>query len=163
MAEYFIEHLVKRNATFGTYLKKAALILLPVLGLFLMPFLGMLGPLLVVVLVMVDMYFLRRLDLEYEYVFYNGDLEIDKVMGKEARKHLLSTSIKEMDVLAPTGAQEVLGYQHLKAIDYSTCTPGNQTYEMVIVKGSEKVRIVFEPNEAMLKAMKDLAPRKVIF
>ena len=163
MTEYLIEHLVKRNPTMGTYLKKAALISLPVLGLLLMPLLGMFGPLVVVILIMVDMFFFKRLDLEYEYVFYNGDLEIDKVMGREARKHLLSVNIKEIDVLAPTGAQEVLGYQHLKAIDYSTCTQGNQTYEMVIPKGAEKVRIIFEPNEAMLKAMKDLAPRKVVF
>ena len=163
MTEYLIEHLVKRNPTTGTYLKKAALIALPVLGLLLMPVLGMFGPIVVVILIMVDMYFFKRLDLEYEYVFYNGDLDIDKVMGREARKHLLSVNIKEMDVLAPTGAQEVLGYQHLKAIDYSTCTPGNRTYEMVVPKGGEKVRIIFEPNEAMLKAMKDMVPRKVIF
>ena len=163
MAEYFIEQLVKKQATFGTYLKKAGLLLLPILGLLLTPFLAAFGPLLVVVLVMLDVYLFKRLDLEYEYVFYNGDLDIDKVMGKEARKHLLTTSIKDAIVVAPTGAQEVLGYQHLKAINYSTCVPGNKTYELITTKGSDKVRIIFEPNEAMLKAMKDIAPKKVFF
>ncbi len=161
MGDYFIEQLVKRNATVGTILAKAALILVTVLSLFVM-LLFPLGIWLTIILVVVDVFLFKRMDVEYEYSFYNGELDIDKVMAKESRKRQFSTTIKDMDLLAPTGAQELLGYQRLKAVDYSTRTAGSQTYEMVTFKGGEKVRMIFEPNEEMLNAMRDLAPRKVV-
>lgn len=156
MGDYFIEQLVKRNTTIGNTLAKVALILVTVLSL-------VVGIWLTIILVIVDMFLFKRMDVEYEYSFYNGDLDIDKVIAKESRKKQFSTNIKDMDLLAPSGAQELLGYQRLKVIDYSTRTAGNRTYEMVTSKDGEKVRVVFEPNEEMLNAMRDLAPRKVIF
>ena len=98
MGDYFIEQLVKRNATIGTILAKAALILVTVLSLFVM-LLFPLGIWLTIILVVVDVFLFKRMDVEYEYSFYNGELDIDKVMAKESRKRQFSMTIKDMDLL----------------------------------------------------------------
>ena len=109
-----------------------------------------------------DVFLFGRMNVEYEYVYYEGDLDIDRITNKSSRKKMFTASVKDMDVIAPTNSQELLGYQHLKVIDYSTGEAGNKTYELVTKKGSEKVRVRFEPKEEMLEAMKSIAPRKVI-
>ena len=163
MTDNFIEQLVKRRATLGTSIKKAGLIFLTlfviVLVLRLLPSALLLA---VALTVGLDVFLFGRMNIEYEYVYYEGDLDIDRIVNKSRRKKMFSVSVKDMDVIAPTNAQELLGYQHLKVVDYSTGEAGNKTYELVTKKGSDKIRVRFEPNEKMLEAMKNIAPRKVI-
>ena len=162
MTDFLIEQLVKKNATAKDNLKKTGLFLvtaLSVLLVFIIPY----AVWVTMILVIVDYILIRRMDVEYEYIYYNGDLDIDKIMNKESRKRVFSTKMDDVIVIAPSGTQEVLGYEILKAIDLSTCTPGNKTYELVTTFKGEKVRVIFEPNEKMLEAMKNDAPRKVHF
>lgn len=157
-----IEQLVKRKNTFDVLLKKVGLILATiVVSIASLMFLSSFAILIIAGVIALDVFLFNRMNIEYEYVFFNGSLDIDRIANKASRKRLFSTDLKEAVVVAPTGAQEVLGYQHVKAKDFSTRTPENKTYEMVVPQGSEKIRIIFEPNEEMLQAMKDIAPRKV--
>ncbi len=162
MAEQYIEQLVKRSVTMGTKIKKVGLITFTVLCVGSILIYPPVGFFLTIVAVLLDMFLFKRMDIEYEYIFISGDLYIDRIAGKSTRKRFFSVDVKDMVVLAPSKAPELAGYQHLKALNYSTCTEGNKTYEMVAPKGSEKVRIIFEPNEELLRAMRDIAPRKVV-
>src|SRR5699024_2666160 len=74
----------------------------------LMPFL-LIVPVLLIVL---DYFMFRRLDLEYEYLYVNGDLDIDKIMGKQKRKRIFSMNISELELLAPMGAGELNQYRN---------------------------------------------------
>lgn len=162
MTDFLIEQLVKKNPTAKDNLKKTGLVAvtaLSVLLIFIFPY----AIWLTMILVILDFILIRRMDVEYEYIYFNGDLDIDKIMNKESRKRVFSTNIKEMEVIAPSGSQEVLGCQHIKAIDLSTCNPESKTYEMVTSFKGERVRLIFEPDEKMLNAMRDMAPRKVHF
>lgn len=164
MAEQYIEQLVKRSVTTGTKLKKGGLIAFTALCVVSILFYQPVGFFMTIVAVAIDMFLFKRLDIEYEYVFISGDLHIDRIAGKSTRRRFFSVDIKDIVVVAPSNAPELMGYQHLKVINYSSCTPGNKTYEMVAPapKGSEKICIIFEPNEDLLKAMRDMAPRKVV-
>lgn len=163
MTDNFIELLVKRRATLGTKMKKAALIVLTlVLIVVTLRFFPSALLLVAALMIGLDVFLFGRMNIEYEYVFYEGELQIDRIVNKASRKKIMAVDVKEVDVIAPTNAQELLGYQHLKMKDYSTCQPENKTYEFVIKEGSDKVRVRFEPNEKMLNAMKNIAPRKVI-
>ena len=158
-----IEQLVKKSNTLEATLKKVGLVVATVVvavASFL--YIPSFSLLLTAGMIALDVFLFNRMNIEYEYVFFNGALDIDRIANKASRKRLYSTDLKEAIIVAPTGAQELLGYQHVKEKDFSTCTPGNRTYEMVVPQGSEKIRIVFEPNEQMLQAMRDIAPRKVI-
>lgn len=163
MREFMTEQLVKKKTTATDVLIKAGLILLTAASL-LFFHLHTIVSIIFIVLVFLDIYMFRRLDVEYEYVYFDGDVDIAKIMNKQSRKDLFSCNIKEdMDIIAPTESPELQRYQDLKTLDYSTKNPGNKTYTMVTLYKGQKVKVIFEPNEKMLNGMRDTAPRKVIF
>lgn len=162
MNEFLIEQLVKRNQTIATTLKKAGLIAVTVLSAFLTLAIPILT-VVTVILIFVDSFLFKRMNVEYEYVYFNGDLDIDKIMNMQSRKKQFSTNIKEMEVIAPSGSPELHSYQRLKTLDFSTLNPEDKVYEMVTSFKGETVRVLFNPNEKILNEMKNMAPRKVFF
>ena len=56
----------------------------------------------------------KNRNLEYEYVFYNGSIDVDKIVAKKFRKRLISTDLHAVEVIAPTGSLEVQQYRKLK-------------------------------------------------
>lgn len=42
-----------------------------------------------VIMVVVDIVLFKRFDLEFEYLYVNGDLDIDKIMAKQKEKECL--------------------------------------------------------------------------
>ena len=160
MNEFLTEQLVKRRKTVVTTLKKIGLLIVTVAS----PILGLMNPMFVwltAILIGVDIFLFKRMNLEFEYIYYNGELDIDKIVNMQSRKRVFSTNTKDLEVLAPTGSVELHPYQRLKVMDYSTKNPADKSYEMVTVFKGEMVRVIFNPNEAILNGMKNMAPRKV--
>lgn len=161
MSDFYTEQLVKRKTTGGTVLAKAGLIALTVVAAALIPVLPF-GIIIAAAMVALDIFMFRGMDLEYEYLYVNGDLDIDKVMAKSKRKRIFSTNIEELELLAPTGSSELRLIQVQKTYNYSTMVQGNQTYELIVIQKGQKVKVIFEPNETILNGFQMLAPRKVI-
>ena len=162
MNDFYTEHLIKQKPTAKTMAIKAALIALCVvsaLAMFVIPF----GYFITVIVIFVVVTIFKRFDLEFEYLYINGDLDIDKIMNMQSRKKQFSTNIKEMEIIAPSGSAELHPYQRLKTLDYSTLNPEDKVYEMVTSFKGETVRVLFNPNEKILNEMKNMAPRKVFF
>ena len=163
MTEFMTEQLVKRNKTIKDTLLKVLIVTVTTLlapMILVMPSLF----LLLIIIIVVDVYLFQRMNVEYEYLYFNGDLDIDKIINKQSRKRKFQTNIKEdMDFMAPTGAPELYRFQNLKKLDFSTKTPENKTYTMIALHKGQKVQVIFEPNEEILKGIRDLAPRKIIF
>lgn len=60
-------------------------------------------------------------DLEFEYLFVNGELDIDKIMAKSKRKRVKSLNITECDIMAPLNSHRMDYYnsnQKLKVQDF---------------------------------------------
>ena len=162
MNEFLTEQLVKRSKTTATTMKKAGLIAVTVLSVLF----GFVHPMLVwvtTILVVVDIFLFKRMNVEFEYVYFNGDLDIDKIMDMQSRKKVFSANIKEMEVIAPTGSVGLHPYQRTKTLDFSTHNPEDKAYEMVTLFKGETVKVIFNPNEKILNGMKNMAPRKVFF
>lgn len=160
MNEYLIEQLVKRRETSATTVKKAGMLAVTVLSASLILF----HPMLIwvtVILGVVDSFLFKRLNLEFEYIYFNGDIDIDKIMSMQSRKRVFSSNITEMEVIAWSGSVELQQYQRYKVLDFSTQNPDDKLYEMVIKFKGEPVRVLFNPNEKILDEMKNMAPRKV--
>ena len=159
MGENYTEQMVRQNATAQTKVKRLALIAgfsVMITATFAIP---MLFPLTFAYALFL-IYIWKRFDLEYEYIYYNGDIDIDVIKGKIKRKRMFSVNAKTLEVMAPTGSIELQQFSNLKLYDCSTNT-GNKTYEMVFMKGDRKVRVIFEPNESIVQGMRLFAPRKV--
>ena len=162
MNEFLTEQLVKQKQTMATTVKKIGLIAVTALTF---PLGVLVHPLMVwvtVILVVVDIFLFRRMNLEFEYVYFNGDLDIDKIMNMQSRKRVLSVNIKDVEIVAPMGDSQLHAFERMKALDYSTNNPQDKTYVMVASFKGETVKVLFNPNEKILKGMQYLAPRKVI-
>ena len=164
MNEFLTEQLVKQRQTSTTLLKKAGLI---AVTLFTLPLTVLLQqPLLIwvtIILIAVDVFLFKRMNLEFEYVYFNGDLDIDKIMDMQSRKRVFSVNMKDVELVAPVGDSQLHAFERMKAFDYSTNNPQDKTYVMIASFKGQTVKVLFNPNEKILKGMQYLAPRKVVF
>ena len=161
MSDYYTEQLVKKQAGIKDIVIKAALVavtIVSVLIVFLFPF-GIILPVLAVIL---DVLMFRRLNVEYEYLFVNGDLDIDKIMNKSKRKRVFSMNVSDLEMLAPADAVELRQYQNAKVYDYSSGTGQARVYALITANQGEVKKILFEPNETIVEGFFLMAPRKVI-
>lgn len=161
MSDFYTEQLVKKRTTMKDIFIKAlmvALTIVSVLVVFLFPF-GIIFP---VVMVAADVFVFKRMNVEYEYLFVNGDLDIDKIMDKAKRKRIFSTNVNDVEMLAPINASELTQHQGAKVFDYSTNNEGARVYALIVIDHGQKKKILFEPNETIVEGFSMLAPRKVI-
>lgn len=162
MNEFYMEQLVPRK----TPVKKDALIRNICLGLTVamigLTFLIGLFIIGAIVMIVIDVMLMKNSDVEYEYLYLNGDLDIDKVIAKQKRKHVYSLSVHDVIVIAPADSPEMRPYQGVKTMDYSSGIMSASVYKAVVGKDGTKEAILFEPNESLLNGMKMMAPRKVI-
>ncbi len=108
-------------------------------------------------------------DEEYEYIFLNGELDFARIVGKKKRVELLSVSMKEVELVAPVHSEKLAPYRnpdgaHYHAKDFSSAFSSHQErmYEMICRTEEQAYRITFEPNEKLLEAMWQAAPRVVV-
>ena len=108
MSETYVECLVKPEAPLLPRFLRIVLIMLTVVFGFL-TLLGIGMALLVAILAGVGAYFAHlNADVEYEYLYFNGDLDIDQIVNKQSRKRKFQTNIKEdMDFMGPVRMKDV--------------------------------------------------------
>lgn len=162
MSDFYTEQLIKKRTDGKDIAMKILLIVVTVISFFIAFFLPFLI-LLPVVMIVVDVLLFRRLDVEYEYIYINGDLDIDKVMHKEKRKHMFSLNVNDLEMLAPEGAFQLQSYRTGKVYDYTSGDASSQNrYVLVFTKSGETGKLIFEPNKDLVEGFFMLAPRKVI-
>lgn len=111
----------------------------------------------------VGAYFLNMYtDLEYEYLYLDKELSVDKIMAKSKRKRVGTYSLDRMEVFAPVYSYHLDNFKNrqVKEKDYSigeVLQPDGR-YAMYY-EGGEK--ILLSPNEELVKVLKNMAPRKV--
>lgn len=164
MSDMYRELLVKREPQTSDRLYKVGLILLTALAAAAVLF----TPWAILVLTAVcvfDYFKFPTFKLEYEYLYVNGELDIDKIFSGKSRKKAASYNIADhMELVAPWDSHEMdyyrKGFQG-KLVDFSSGRPEGKPYAMVY--GGEKGMeiVLFEPDEAMLADMQRIAPRKV--
>lgn len=161
MNETYVELLVKRKTpAYMTLLK----ILFTMLAVFfvLVGFL-LLPALLIGIICGVAAYFISlNADLEYEYLYVDRELTVDKVMAKSKRKRIAVFSLDKMEIVAPVKSWHLDNYKNRndKTIDYSSGVEKQPDKRFVFYYDGQK-KVIFEPNEEMIKAMQFVAPRKV--
>lgn len=164
MSDLYCECLVKKETTAkDTIIKyglKALVIVLALLGLF-----GNILFLLAAVVCGVAAYFvIPKTDLEYEYLFVNGEMDIDMVMAKSKRKKVKSINMAEVDLIAPMKSHRMdyyNGNQKMKVLDYSSGNPDHKRFAVITRDNDGTLKVIIEPDETMAKAIKNSAPSKV--
>ncbi len=160
MNEFYVEQLIPSKIDQKARLIKIVCTILMAIA-FIAGVIIPLGFLVGIALLIVNVVVLKGSSIEYEYLYLNGNLDIDKIIAKQKRKQAFTTNINEMIVIAPLNSGEVQPYQGVKVTDYTSGNGQQKVYKMVTMKDSQKVAILIEPNEAILNAMRMIAPRKV--
>lgn len=166
MSDLYREVIVKKKTTPLDILGKSLLIAGTVLSVLASLFttLGLIAFILLVIFVLADYFVMPNFDVEYEYLYVNGELDVDKIMSKQKRKRVYSANMTELEIMAPSKSHALDYYnnsQGIKTRDFSSREAKNQTYTMIIKGEKGMERVIFEPDEVMLKDMKRIAPREV--
>lgn len=162
MSETYVECLVKQKKAGAAGFFKVVLIVLTVIfGLAMFVF-GLI-PCLLAIACGVGAYFLNLMsDLEYEYLYLDKELVVDKVMAKTKRKRVATYSVDRMEILAPIKSYHLDGYKNrdAKVKDYSVGVElqPDLRYAMYYEGG---IKLLLNPSEELVKAIKSVAPRKV--
>ena len=164
MGDLYSELLVKKDKTAKDSLIKYGLIVLTVLavaaGLFITPL-----ALIVAVVCGIACYFvIPKTDVEFEYLFINGDFDIDMIMSKTKRKRVKSFKLSEADLVAPLNSHRMdyyNGNQKMKVLDFSSGNSEHKRFGIITRLDGELCKIILEPDEKLAQAMKNSAPSKV--
>ena len=164
MNETYVECMVahKKSPLAGAfkYIMYALAILCFLSGVVLSP----LGIILAIVLGLVGYIVSPMLDIEYEYLYLDKSISIDKVMAKEKRKHITDIDLNTMEIMAPLSSHELDSYkaQKLPYKEYASGLNDSKVYVIMYIEKENKQMVGIEPNEEMLKAIKTYFPRKVV-
>lgn len=120
-----------------------------------MPFVGFLSFVVAVILAVVAYYFIfPKLNVEYEYMVLNHDLQIDAIYNKAKRKHLRNLDIQSAEIIAPKGSPRLNSYKPDKVFDYTSGNPSAKIYAIMIPLDQKNVCIYIEPDAKMVNHMK---------
>ncbi len=101
-------------------------------------------------------------DLEYEYLYLDKEITVDKVMAKSKRKRVAKYEVERMEILAPIKSWHIDDFKNrkVKTVDYSSGTEKQPDLRYVMYYEGN-LKIILEPSMEMVKAIKNVAPRKV--
>lgn len=160
--ETYVECMVKKKANGLMSALKVLLIGITVItGL--LGFMGLIVFLIIAVVAGVGAYFVSlNANLEYEYLYVDKQLTVDKIMARTRRKKVETFDLERMEMLAPIKSWHLDDYKNrqLKVVDYSSGVEQQPDIRYSMIYNGEK-RVIFEPNAEMVAAIKSIAPRKV--
>lgn len=163
MNEMYAEASVKCVMTAKDYARiagfVAAILVSLILGLVVSPFIFVVA----IGLITYAICKVGQLKYEYEYVFCDGQLDFDKIMGNAKRKRMMRIDFDTCEVIAIEGSMALDQWNNkkLKEYDFTSHTNEKKPFVVIAHKDKELVRIVFEPNEKMVQCMRDKSRRLV--
>lgn len=166
MNDTYCELIVKRKISNSGLLCRFIAVFATVVAIsFGVVFLGAYGLIAAFFFIYLDTIVFRNTDTEYEYQFLSGDLDIDCIYGKMKRKRANKFDLKQIEVLAPLGSEKLSYYDNNKSVkifDYSSGYEDRKRYAFIIPNGGGvTAKVIFEPNDVMLEAIKMYVPSKV--
>ena len=162
MGDMYREILVKKKTSAGAKFLKGFMSAMAVLCLLA----GFIIPILLVGAVVFGLltYFVApKLDVEYEYLYVNGELDIDAIYSRQKRKRVGSYDVAELEILAPAKSHALDSYLNngAKVADYTSGDEHAKSYIMVYNKEKGREIIKVEIDEVIVNDIRRVAPRKV--
>lgn len=158
----YVECLIKAKQSTGMKVLRVFLIVLTVVFAIAMVLFGVIALVLAVVCGIGAWLVGLFTDLEYEYLYLDRDIYVDKIMAKSRRKRVATYSVDRMEIFAPIKSYHLDSYKNrqTKQKDYSIHEElqPDLRYAMYYEGG---LKILLSPSEEMVKALKNAAPRKV--
>lgn len=165
MSDMYREILVSRKTPFVNRLLKVAAIAATAIflvgGMF---FLNLIFLVIGVALAVCCFFFLPKLEVEYEYLYVNGELDIDAIYSKQKRKRIAGYDMTELEILAPDKSHALDSYLNqsgVKVRDFTSGDPKVKSYILIFSKENKREIIKAELDDVILTDVRRIAPRKV--
>ena len=99
--------------------------------------------------------------VEYEYIYVNGEMAVDRILAQSKRKRLVIYDFSKVEIIAPLGSPQLDGFAHKQyaQVDYTSGvrTPGSHIYVMYYAEGQ---KVLLEPSRELMEAIKKHIPHK---
>lgn len=170
MGDVFLEQIIKKKSTMKDNFIKA-LILLGAILVFLFAFrfvwipefgVGSFAFLIAVGVLVFAWYVITGLNLEFEYIYTNGELDIDKISAKRKRKRMLTVKINSFETFGKYDHQKLKTEKFNKV--FHACTqPLDESVYYAIFHGKEGQRclLTISPNEKLLAEIEKQTKRRI--
>lgn len=110
----------------------------------------------------VDYLVFQWTDIEYEYLYLDKEILVDKIMAKTRRKKVTTIDVNKIEIMAPEKSYQLDSYRNrqVKVTDLSAGhdLPEEKLY-WIFYEGNQKFLMNF--TEDFAKTIKGVAPRKV--
>ncbi len=162
MNESYVECLVKHKTPAIKSFLKILFSVLTVLFFLISFMVGFTGLIMAVVCGVLSYFTSMEASIEYEYLYVDREISIDKISNRKKRKNVEKIETAKMEILAPVKSWHLDEYRgrNLKQKDYSIGyeEQPDQRYALIYEGG---VEILLSPSPAFIAAVKNAAPRKV--
>jgi len=161
--DVFNEQIVKRKNTMKDNLIRGLLVFVVILVFIIsMLFLGGFAIVVTAAAGFGAYYIMSMLKIEYEYVFTNGELDIDVIYNQQRRKRLYSGHVNDFEIMAHTEDTMHAGAfgGAMETRDYSSGVTNENTYAALTNYKGKRIKLILEPNEKMLKAIGGVLTRR---
>jgi len=158
----FVEEAVKVIETAQDKTKKTAasiitLLLLVSLATYSRGFLTIIMAILLIAMAIYTIILYSNKNIEYEYDYTNGSLEIAKIINNEKRKKVVTVESNEVKMVAATDTNESLKYDHVQLKTYDCSAHDSEQKDYILVAHSEAkgndFKVIFTPSDKLLNAM----------
>jgi len=109
-----------------------------------------------------DYFVFQWTDIEFEYLYLDKEITVDKVLAKTRRKRVTTIDVGKVEIIAPQNSHQLDSYRNrqTKVTDLSAGhdLPEQKLY-WVYYEGNQKFLMNF--TEDFAKTIKGIAPRKV--
>lgn len=105
---------------------------------------------------------IRNTSYEYEYIFVNGELTIDKILAKTSRKRMLSFDVKLVEDMGIYEPQKFAGNRDVTTLVYSDTYAGEGDLYMDFRHPSiGRTVLVIKSDDRLAKALKPYVKRHI--
>lgn len=164
MNESYAEAGVKRNKTMKSYLAMVGIIF-AIVVVFIVGgmFLGSLATFVAMLGIVGCVYLFPRFNVEYEYIYCDGQIDFDRITGNAKRKTVLRIDFEKVEMIAPVNSHALDNFKNMQVTvkDFTSLKPDAKAFAIICHSEKGNMRILFEPSEKMVTCMKQKAPRKV--
>lgn len=110
-----------------------------------------------------SVFFKKFFYIEFEYAFTSGEIDIDQILNRKARRRLVSFHIKDVELMALENSEEYKNYSNksLRIIHAFPKGTEGRVYAAVVNGGAEKYQFMFMPDEEFVNFCFKFNPRAV--
>lgn len=168
MGDVFLEQLVKKKNTGMDIFKKVLIMLagillcLVALNFVFSQFFGPIALLVAVGAIYFAWFFITALNLEFEYIYTNGEIDVDKIMAKRKRKRLTTVKISAFEEFDKFNMERFRSQQYDVTLNASSSMSDPDTrYAVYHNRDNKKCILIFNPDDRLLPEIEKIYRRRI--